>query len=143
MALIRTLREDQIDPEQLRLAEDLELLTATQRTRLEGAGRLRSLVRFVVSFFIVFILPMIAFALIAGVLQERLGDGALAVGGAVLAVLVPLGMVVVRRLEQAGDAAELERKRRAVARVRQLDVSSVSSTSSVAVPVSSSVQQSK
>jgi hypothetical protein len=142
MALMRAVHENQVDPSAQLLAEDLELLTTAQRTRLEGGNLLRTLLRSGLWFALVVVAPLVGFVLGAVVAIVFFGasDGVAMVAGVMtLGPLVLAGFVAAERLKRAGVAAELERKRRAVSTLRQLEVSSVASTSSVAVPVMSSM----
>jgi hypothetical protein len=136
MALIRAVREQQEDP----LVEELELLTPAQQARVKGGAALRVLLRFGLWITVVFLLPPLG-SLLAIFMAVLLGFSeplAIAVGIASLSVFALCGFIGGQRLERASAAAELERRRRAVAALRLLDVSSVSSTSSVAVPAMSS-----
>jgi hypothetical protein len=136
MALMRAVREQQEDP----LVEELELLTPAQQARLKGGAAFRVLLRISLWSALVFLLPPLGslLAIFVAVLLGFSETLAVVVGIASLSAFAFCGFIGGQRYERASAAAELERRRRLVAHLRQLDVSSVSSTSSVAVPAMSS-----
>lgn len=140
MALMRAVSNAQLDTPEQRLSEELELLSPAQHARLEGSLALRGMARFLTRVSLLFLMPLVGFVvtiLVASVVG--LGEVlAVALGGIALAALVIAAFAAGKRLEAAGAAADLARKQRAVATLRELEVSSMSTSSSVAVPVLSS-----
>lgn len=144
MALMRQVASTQIADAQQRLADDVELLTPAQHTRLAGGNVLRSLLGLGGFFALLFVVPLVGFVLTVFVARAVLGLGetaAIACGGLMLVPSVFVGFLAGKRLERAIAASLQARTQRALASL-QLEALSVSSSSSVAVPVSSSASSS-